>query len=530
VTTWIARVDERDIAADAVRLAVKDNIDVVGLPTTAGHPGFAYTPSRSATVVELLVAAGMTVAGKTNLDQFATGLVGTRSPFGACSNPHVPDRVAGGSSSGSAVAVATGEADIALGTDTAGSGRVPAALCGVVGLKPTRGLISVAGVVPASPSLDCVSVFASTVNAAVGALALAVGPTRDERDPRNRRPPRGTPVITNDALRIGIPRRADLSALDPDASRAWDRALVAIEKLGTAVEIDLAPYFSAGALVYDSFVAERYAAVGGFLARHPDGADPTVAAILANAGTLNGADIARRLDALPALRQEVSGWWSDLDTVAVPTVGEAPTLAAVAADPIGVNTRLGRYTTGANPLDLCAAAVPCGTRDDGVPFGVTFLGPAFADPVVAAAAARLAGEPDPAPPSWAGWATLVVVGAHLRGQPLNRQLVDLGGRFVRAVTTVGEYRLYALPTTPPKPGLVRVAPRDGAPIAGELWTLPVDGFGAFVAAIPPPLGVGTISLDDGTAHQGFLCETWATASAPDITVHRSWPAYLASVR
>jgi allophanate hydrolase len=341
--------------------------------------------------------------------------------------------------------------------------------------------------------------------------------------------PIGTPVAPTGPLRVGVPAAAQLSALDDDAASAWDRAIKELEALGTVVEVDLTPYLEAGPLVYGpAFLPERHVAVGAFLASHPDGADPTVAEIIGWGAAMDAASAAAERSRLPGLAAEVAEWWRHVDVVAVPTVGEAPTLAAVAADPLEINRRLGTFTAGANPLDLCAAAVPCGWRDDGVPFGVTFLGPAFADPVVAVAAARLAGEPDPAPPAWVGWTDIVVVGAHLTGQPLNWQLTDRGGHLVRAAPTAPEYRLVALPTEPPKPGLVRTGP-GGAAIETEVWRLPTDGFGSFVAAIPSPLGVGTVTLADGSSAAGFLCESHAADVAPDITAHGGWLAYLASL-
>jgi allophanate hydrolase len=545
MTVWITEVDAATVDAQrraavaaglplgGARLAVKDNIDVAGLPTTAAHPAFAHVPERSAHVVDRLVEAGAVVVGKANLDQFATGLVGTRSPYGVVPNPVVPGRVAGGSSSGSAAAVALGLADLALATDTAGSGRVPAALCGVVSLKPTRGLLSMAGVVPAVPSLDCVSVFAPSIGAAAAALALAADPEQV---------PIGTPVVGPGPLRIGVPRPEDLSALDEAAAEAWGWAMKELAALGPITTIDLTPYFEAGATVYDSFVAERWNAFGAFLAEHPDGADPTVEGILERARGLPAHVLAADAVRLPALRRQVRDWWRDVDVVVVPTVGEAPTIEEAAADPLGVNTRLGRFTCGGNALDLCAAAVPAGLRADGVPFGVTFLGPAFADPVVAAAGARLLGEPDPPAPPWVGWATVFVVGAHLRGAPLNHTLTGRGGRLLRAAATAAEYRLFALDTTPPKPGLVRVGPGSGSgsgsgsglgsgsaergrSIEGELWVLPLDAFGSFVAEVPPPLAIGSVVLDDGSVHHGFVCEPWATADAQDITSYGGWRAY-----
>ena len=531
MTVWIERRtvavnDDPTLPLAGVRLAVKDNIDVAGWTTTAGHPGLARRAERSAPVVERLEAAGAVVVGKTNMDQLATGLVGTRSPYGACASAVDPERVAGGSSSGSAVAVARGEADLALGTDTAGSGRVPAALNGIVGLKPTRGLLSSAGVVPASPWLDCVSVFGRDVGLAARALAIAAGP--DPGDPWSRTPPRGTPVVGREPLRVGVPRPVDLDGLDPAAAAAWAAALDRLRALGPLVEIDLSPYLRAGALLYGgALLADRWATFGETLLAHPDGADPSVSAIVTPSRDLPAHRYAADLQVLQAQRAAFAPTWSSVDVVAVPTVGEAPSLAEVAADPIAVNARLGRFTNGCNLLDLCAAAVPCGTRTDGMPFGITFLAPAFADPVAAAAGARLLGEDDPAPPPWAGWTSLIVLGAHLRSQPLNHQLTSVGGRFVAEVRTAPRYSLYALATNPPKPGLARVpSGAAGASIAAERWVLPTDGFGSFVAAVPSPLCIGTISLDDGTDHAGFLCEGWALEGAVDITAHGGWLAYL----
>ena len=513
-----------DLPLAGVTVAVKDNIDVAGAPTTAAHPAFDRRPGTSATAVGRLCAAGAVVIGKTNLDQFATGLVGTRSPYGAVRNAIDPTRVSGGSSSGSALAVALGEVDVALGTDTAGSGRVPAALNGIVGLKPTRGLVSSAGVVPACRSLDCVSVLARTVGEAAAVLGTIAGP--DPLDPWSRTPPGGTPTVPSE-LRVGIPRTDQLAGLDADAAAAWADALHALAALGTTTTIDLTPYLDAGDLLYGSaLIAERWDAVGEFLEAHPDGADPTVAALIGAARTLPAHQLAGDQHRIRQAAQALRATWEQVDVIAVPTVGEAPTLEAVAADPVGVNARLGRFTNGANILDLCGAAVPCETRADGIPFGITFLAPAFADALVAAAGARLLGEADPAAPPWTATTTIVVVGAHLRGQPLNHQLVERGARLVAPVRTAPIYRLYALPTDPPKPGLVRTG-AGGAAIEAELWELPVDGFGSFVRAIPAPLTIGTVVLEDCTAHPGFLCESWAVAGCPDITASGGWARHLA---
>jgi allophanate hydrolase len=532
---WITRRPADEVASEVraagdrplagLTLGVKDNIDVAGLPTTCAHPGFARRPDRSATVVERLVAAGMVVAGKTNLDQFATGLVGTRSPYGVCGNAVVPGRISGGSSSGSAVAVALGQVDAALGTDTAGSGRVPAALNGIVGLKPTRGLLSNAGVMPASRSFDCVAVFARTVSLAARILEAAAG--FDAGDPWSRPVPGGTPAVGSGPFRIGVPIPDHLDGLDGPARRAWDAALGWLAGIGEVVEVDIGPYLEAGGLLYGSaLIAERWDAFGEFLTAHPEGADPSVAAIVAGARTLEAHRFAHDLDALRRLGRAFGATMAGVDLVAVPTVAEAPTVGEVAADPLGVNRRLGRFTNGCNLLDLCAAAVPAGLREDGVPFGTTLLAPAFGDAVVAAAAARLLGEPDPPLPSWAQVTSVVVAGAHLRGQPLAGQLLVRGGRFVRQTTTAPRYRLHALDTEPPKPGLERVAD-GGAPITVEVWSMPVDAFGDLARSVPPPLGFGTVELADGTSHPGFLVEHVALDGTPDITAAGGWRQWLA---
>jgi allophanate hydrolase len=516
MTVWITEVAR---VGDGVRLAVKDNIDVEGLPTTCAHPSFARVAAHTAPAVQRLLDAGAVVAGKANLDQFATGLDGTRSPYGIVENPHVHGRIAGGSSSGSAAAVALGLADIGVATDTAGSGRVPAALCGLVGMKPTVGLIPVDGTVPACVSLDCVSVFTRTVAEAASAVWTMASPPA-------RSVPSGTPVTPSGSLRIGVPRADQLVDLDDDAVAAWDVAVKELAALGTMVELDVSAYLDAGALVYGpAFLPERYAAVGEFLAAHPDGADPVVAEIIGRGGAIDAATAAADRSRLPELSARVDAWWDDVDVVAVPTTGFAPTIADVADDPVELNLRLGTWTAGANPLDLCAAAVPCGQRADGVPFGITFLGPAFADHAVLVAAARLAGEPDPPVPEWRQWTDVVVVGAHLEGQPLNWQLTDRRAHLVRSTRTAGEYRLVALPTDPPNPGLLRCGV-DGASIDVEVWRMPTDAFGSFVAGVPSPLVIGTIVLEDGTSAAGFLCESFAAEAAPDITAFGGWRAYL----
>lgn len=523
---WISRLGAAPIPTDpdlplaGVRLAVKDNIDVVGLPTTAGCPAFAYEPDASAPVVDRLEAAGALVVGKTNLDQFATGLVGTRSPYGALESPLAPGRVSGGSSSGSAVAVATGQAEVALGTDTAGSGRVPAAFCGIVGLKPTPGWLSTTGVVPACRSFDCVSVFAADVATAARAVEVAAG--YDPADPRSRERPVDAPM--RPVQRLGVPSYAALDGCDPEVVAAFANLdLTGFE----VVEVDITPYLDAGALLYGgALVAERHAAVGAFVAAHPDDVDPVVRSIIEAAGQLPAHRLAADLARLDELRRAAEAIWDDVDALLLPTAPSHPTLAEVAADPVGVNASLGRFTNGCNLLGWCAAAVPAGDREDGLPFGVTVLGPAWTDRAVWRAAATVAGMAPPAERT-DGRILLAVCGAHLEGQPLNHQLTSRGGRLVARTATAPTYRMVRLDTTPPKPGVVRVA-YGGAPLEVEVWALDPAGFGAFVDEVPSPLVIGTVELADGSTVNGFLCEPHAAAGAQDITVHGGWRAFLAA--
>ncbi|GAB2828583.1 allophanate hydrolase [Actinocorallia aurea] len=490
-------------------LAVKGNIDVAGLPTTAGCPSYAYLPEVDAPVVGRLRAAGALVIGTTNLDQFATGLVGTRSPYGAVRNSVDPSRISGGSSSGSAVAVALGIADLALGTDTAGSGRVPAAFNGIVGLKPTRGLVPTAGVVPACASLDCVTVFARTLPEAEQALAHMVSGAD------------AAPVRAPGPWRVAVPDPAQLGEMDEGWAGAFQRAAARLEAAGAVLcPVDLAPFTEAAAMLYEgAFVAERYTAVGAFIdaqsEKGGDGLDPTVTGIVQRSRDIPAHRLYADQTRLESLRARALASLGDADALLLPTAPGHPTLDAVAADPLGENARLGRFTNSTNLFDLAAVAVPAGDVA-GLPFGVMLIGRAHTDHFLARLAALLT-------PS----TQIAVVGAHLTGQPLNGQLLALGARFARSVTTAPTYRLYALQTTPPKPGLVRV-PEGGSAIEAEVWDLPPEGLGAFLAALPRPMALGSLELSDGTSVPGFLCEPSALHNAADITAHGGWRAYLAS--
>jgi allophanate hydrolase len=501
---WIDLRPEEDVQAEfaAARgplagklLAVKGNIDVLGLPTTAGCPAYAYVPTSDATVVARLRAAGAVVLGTTNLDQFATGLVGTRSPYGAVRNAIDLSRVSGGSSSGSAVAVALGIADLALGTDTAGSGRVPAAFNGIVGLKPTYGLIPTDGVVPACRSIDCVSIFARTVSEASDALACVAA-----------QPPAPVPSLP---YRLGVP--TELGPLAP----GWDSAFSAAVSRFPAelVPVDLTPFLAAARLLYEgAFVAERYAAVGEFIDAHRADVDPTVGAIISAARDIPAHRLFRDREELARLAGLAT--LDSVDALVLPTTVEHPTLAAVAADPVGVNARLGRFTNFANLLGFAALAVPAGLVD-GLPFGISLVGKAFTDSTLAAIARSV--------PSVA---RIAVVGAHLSGQPLNVELVGRGGVLVQCTTTASAYRLFALDTVPAKPGLVRDP--SGGSVEAEVWELPMASFGDFVASLPSPMAVGQVELADGAWVSGFTCERHALVGARDITSFGGWRGYLSS--
>jgi allophanate hydrolase len=558
---WISRVAEGALMARAgalagldekaraslplfgIPFAVKDNIDAAGLPTTAACPAYAYTPARHATCVQRLVDAGALLIGKTNLDQFATGLVGMRSPYGVPRNPVAPAYVPGGSSSGSAVAVSAGLVAFALGTDTAGSGRVPAGFNNIVGLKPTRGLISAAGVVPACRTLDCVSVFALTADDAMAVLRVAAGP--DAGDPYSRCADIG-PTARPARFRFALPRAAQREFFGDEAARAeFEAGIARLTAMGGApVEFDYAPFLEIAKLLYEGpWVAERYAVVRELHAKQPDAFHPVTRKIIENGMRYSAADAFTAFYRLEALRAQTRGIWEQADILAVPTSPTAYTVAEVEADPIQLNANLGYYTNFVNFLDLSAIAVPSGFRPagsakGGTPVGLTLIAPPFGEALLTALGADFharsgvtlgatgAKLPARAPSSDAPSAAieLAVVGAHLSGQPLNHQLTSIGATLVREVRTAKAYRLYALSGEPARPGLVRVN-EGGASIACQVWSVPADKLGRFVAGIPAPLGIGKLTLEDGTTVSGFICEPLGIADAEDITAFGGWRAY-----
>ncbi|MEI5667540.1 allophanate hydrolase [Bosea sp. CCNWLW174] len=528
-----------------VPVAVKDNIDVAGLATTAACPAYGYEPRRDASAVARLKAAGAIILGKTNLDQFATGLNGTRSPYGTPRNTLRADLVPGGSSSGSASAVAAGIVPIALGTDTAGSGRVPAGLQNLVGLKPSLGLVPTAGVVPACRTLDCVSIFALTVEDAWLVLQAMAGP--DASDPFSRTVPMGRLGACPPRLRLGVPREQDMDfAGDEEARAGFEQALVRAQGLGAEiVPIDMTPFYQTAQLLYDGpWVAERWLAIRDLHEREPEAILPVIRAVIAGKPLPDAAATFAARYRLAELSLSARAALKGLGALMVPTAPRPVTLAEMKADPIGANSMLGRYTNFVNLLDLCALAVPASLADDGTAGGVTFIAPSGHDAALASIGAAfhaasglpLGATGVPHPPlaelpvgAAPDTVEIAVVGAHLSGMPLNGELTALGGSFLRATTTTADYRLFALPGGPPaRPGLLRLGPGEGAPIALEVWSLPVAGFGAFVAGIPAPLGIGTLALADGSRVKGFLCEAAATDGARDISNFGGWRAFVAA--
>jgi allophanate hydrolase len=526
-----------------IPVAIKDNIDVRGLATTAACPAYSYRPNRDAASVAKLREAGALIVGKTNLDQFATGLVGVRTPYGIGRNLFDPKLVPGGSSTGSALAVGAGLVPLALGTDTAGSGRVPAGLANIVGLKPSRGLISNAGVVPACRTLDCVSVFALTVDDALAALAaISVSDAADSAPASVARVAGPMP----EGLRLGVPVPGQRLFFGDRASEAaYDAALALFAQLGaTIVEIDIEPFYAAARLLYEGpWVAERYLTTRALIASSPEALLPVTRQIILAGAHGTAADAFAAFYQLDDLRRARDQTFRAIDAMVLPTAPTSYTVEQVRADPIGLNSRLGTYTNFVNLLDLCGLAVPASMRPDGTPFGVTLLALAGRDAALAAIGREFhaaTGLPlgalnKPQPPLSRlpaapadGEIPLAVVGAHLSGMPLNRELIAAGARLIERGATAPHYRLYALPgTRPPKPGLLRVKNGAGAAIAIEVWALSASAFGRFVAAVPPPLSIGTLELDGGRQVKGFLVEAEAIAGARDISGFGGWRAFMA---
>ena len=541
----LADRDPASLPLYGIPFALKDNIDLAGVPTTAACPAYAYTPAQSAYVVDRLIDAGAIAIGKTNLDQFATGLVGTRSPYGVCHNSFDPDYISGGSSSGSAVAVALGLVSFALGSDTAGSGRIPAAFNNLIGLKPTCGRLSPRGVVPACRTLDTLSPL--TLTAEDAALVCRVAEGFDAIEPYSRpiEQPLRLGAFAHGPFRFGIPRSDQLQFFgNDDYARLFDAAAAHLERLGgERVLIDFAPFLETAQLLYQGpWVAERYVVIESLLRSNPDAVHPVTRQIIEAGARPSAADAFRAQYRLQQLRRIAGQVWQQIDVLLTPTAGTHYRIAEVEADPVRLNSQLGVYTNFMNLLDLAAVAVPAGFTGAGLPFGVTLAGPAWSDFGLLRLAARLqrCGAPRlgalPLPLGAApdfDWASLVdgisiaVCGAHLQGLPLNHQLRERGAVLLERTVTTPDYRLYALPGAPPtSPGLVRVE-TQGAAIEVEVWSVPAAAFGGFVAGIPAPLAIGKLTVADGRQVSGFLCEAHAVSRAQDITHFGGWRAYQA---
>lgn len=544
VLTYARRVamkGPKDLPLFGVPFAIKDNIDLAGVPTTAACPAYAYTPEKSAFVVEKLIAAGAIPIGKTNLDQFATGLVGTRTPFGACHSVFSPQHISGGSSSGSAVVVAAGLVSFALGTDTAGSGRIPAAFNNLVGWKPSKGLLSIRGVVPACKSLDCVSVF--SLSAADSDAVRRVVSVFDAEDAFSR-PFEPSPTLPA-TIRLGIPRAEQLQWFDDkDMAAAWEAYLAQLKHSGIELhEIDFTPFRDTAKLLYEGpWLAERYAAVGEFIETHPAATWPTTRVVIQEGKRPTAVDAFRADYRRLALKRLADKQLAGVTALLMPTAGRHFKLAEIEQEPLRHNTALGTYTNFMNLLDLAAVAVPAGFREDGLPFGITLCASAGQDENLLQLADQLhqqthsgAGVARQIPlakftaPQTAPFIRIAVCGAHLSGLPLNTQLLERDAVLEQTTRTSADYQLFALPnTTPPKPGMVKTPGHHGPGIEIEIWKMPTTHFGSFVAAIPAPLGIGRITCADGEEVMSFLCEAHAVKGALEITGFGGWKNWLAN--
>lgn len=531
--------DRARLALYGVPFAIKDNIDAAGWDTTAACPEFAYSAAQDASVVQKLRAAGAILMGKTNLDQFATGLVGTRSPYGAVGNSFDPDYVSGGSSSGSASVVARGLVAFALGTDTAGSGRVPAGFNNIVGLKPTKGRLSNTGVVPACRTVDCISVFALTVADAEAVAQVAAG--YDASDAYSRANPNTAPVAVAAAIKLAIPATLEFFG-DNQNQAVFEQALERFKAMGAVITpVDFTPFKElADQLYFGPWVAERTVALEGMLQKQPEAINPVVRGIVESGYSYSACDAYKAEYLRAELSRRINDSLAGFDALLVPTSPTIRTQAQMAEEPVRYNSQFGYYTNFTNLADLSALALPAGLRADGLPSGITLLAPAWHDSALAHLGKRWQAGldlplgatgrflPTLAPARQTpGCVRVAVVGAHLTGMPLNFQLTGRNAVLVEQTLTADTYRLYALPgTVPPKPGLAKAD--SGQPIIVELWDMPIARFGEFVAEIPAPLGIGNLLLADGRSVKGFICEPWALADALDITEFGGWRAFIAS--
>lgn len=546
IESYLAALDDKspaELPLYGIPFAIKDNIDLAGIPTTAACPAFAHTPRTSATIVEQLIALGAIPMGKTNLDQFATGLNGTRSPYGECRNSVHPKYPSGGSSAGSSLSVALGIASFALGTDTAGSGRVPAALNNLVGLKASKGLISTAGVVPACRTLDCVTFFTAT--AAEASRLLALTARLDPRDEYSRANPSwndGSAFGQVRGFRFGVPKQLEFLGC-PESPELFEGTVSHLQAMGgEPVEIDFAPFLEAARLLYEGpWVAERYSVAGELIEQDADAVLPVIRAVLEKAPGTTAVQLFRAQYRLQQLKATCDRIMAEVDCVLTPAYPRPVTLAELRAEPVKRNSDLGYYTNFMNMLDYAAVAVPAGVMHNGLPWGVTLFGRVFTDQYLLSLAdglqrhhrLQLIGgsaitSPAPLNPARNDKSRVVVCGAHLDGLPLNWQLKQRDGKLLQATRSSANYKLYALAGGPPfRPGMVRVD-HGGSAIEVEVWELPSSELGSFLTGIPAPLGLGKIELADGSWETGFICEPYGLADAVDITGYGGWRAYMNS--
>jgi len=538
----LEQLDPHSLPLYGIPFAVKDNIDVAGQPTTAACPGFSYLPEHTAFAVQQLIDAGAVLIGKTNMDQFATGLTGTRSPdsYGICRNSVNPDYISGGSSSGSAVAVALDIVSFSLGTDTAGSGRIPAAFNNITGLKPTRGLISCSGVVPACRSLDCVSIFSRTAAEAEYLLALLI--ENDPGDIYNRSPRRLLAPVRNTGkasqFRFGIPKPEQLRFFgDDEGADLFKETIATLLTLGEVVEIDFQPFLDAAVLLYDGpWIAERYTGISHYVDAHPEQLHPVIRQVLSAAQGKSAADAFDGLHRLQQLKNMTLPVLRGLSCMITPTAPRIYRIEEVLADPVRLNSNLGYYTNYMNLLDLSAVSIPSGFYANGLPFGITLFSEALSDLRLLEIAKQYQALQRPAAEdacnqtvlaeNSTAYRRIAVCGAHMQGLPLNRQLLDLGARFYATARTSAKYRLYALAIAPPeRPGLIRDE-QQGQPIELELWELPKEHWADFIRNIRSPLGIGSVELEDGSWEYGFICENYPIGKSLEITGFGGWRNYL----
>tara|TARA_R110001592_G_scaffold23259_6_gene91402 strand:+ start:4429 stop:6228 length:1800 start_codon:yes stop_codon:yes gene_type:complete len=538
----------QDLPLYGIPFAIKDNIDLAGVPTTAACESFAYTPQSSAFVVQRLIDAGAIPVGKANLDQFATGLVGTRSPWGACKNSFDASMISGGSSAGSAVSVALGMATFSLGTDTAGSGRVPACFNNLVGVKPSIGLLSASGMLPACRSLDCMTIFALQCDDANAILTVAEGEDAADAYSRANSFANGTRHYGQwqGSLRMGVLAADQLAFFGhEDYAACYQKALDAIAESGVElVEVDFAPFIEAARLLYEGpWVAERYIATSPLIQERPEALLDVTRTIISAGDKGSAVDAFKAQYRLKTLRKAATAVLASVDCLLTPTAGRPYSIDEVNAEPIKLNSNLGYYTNYMNLFDLAGVAVPTGFTESGFPFGLTLVGEAFSDRRLLSVANRIQQllklplgklQSDyqalsSVPVNNSQRIAVAVCGAHLQGQPLNWQLTERGGYLLSQTMSSPDYKLYALAGGPPfRPGMVIAPQGEGCAIEVEVWSVPASEFGSFVAGIPAPLGIGKVSLQDGSQVSGFICEASGLAGAEDISHFGSWRQYLAA--